>query len=69
MNREQLIKKAQKIEAKYYEEVRECEKFYGYDHHRTEQAKTEWGAVLESLSELLELTQDEYFEIFFGCSE
>lgn len=65
MNRNELIKKAQEIEAKYYKYAKFCKKYYGINSERADIAVSEWGAVINAMCELLDLTTDERFEIFF----
>ena len=65
MNRSELIKKAQEIEAKYYKNVKFCKKYYGFDSERAKTAASEWGAVINAMCELLDLTLDDRYEIFF----
>lgn len=67
MNRDKMIKKAQEIENKYYEMVKETEEIFGNNSKQYLNSCAEWGAAREAMCELLGLTVDEEFKYFFNC--
>lgn len=62
MTRAELINRAKEIANKYYQNVRDCRE-YGWKGEK-EQIK-EWATAIEAMAELLNMSEDEYFETFF----
>ena len=62
MTRAELINRAKEIANMYYQNVRDCREF-GWKGEKV-QIK-EWTTAIEAMAELLNISEDEYFETFF----
>lgn len=68
MKREQLIKKAQEIESRYYQAVKDSRELWKGDSAKYKETKAiqEWSIAMEVMAELLEMDEAEYFEYFMN---
>jgi hypothetical protein len=62
MNRTELINRAKEVGNRYYQNVKDCRE-YGWKDEKKH--VMEWATAIEAMAELLNMSEDEYFETFF----